>query len=93
MNLQTRECPHCGSSCGRDEADVGVGVIHGPWGCGNCGWSEDPAYDSRGGLRMDGDDRVRDPFGGIQHVDRIADTSPRGTVTLIDLLRDAPCKS
>ena len=24
--------------------DVGVGIIHGPWGC-YCGWSEDSDYD------------------------------------------------
>lgn len=38
------KCPKCGSECGRDEADVGVGVIYGPWGC-SCGWSEYEEYD------------------------------------------------
>jgi hypothetical protein len=37
-------CPRCGRDCGRDEADVGVGVIYGPWGC-FCGWSETADYD------------------------------------------------
>jgi hypothetical protein len=37
-------CPKCGEECDRDEVDVGVGVIYGPYGCG-CGWSEDPNYD------------------------------------------------
>lgn len=33
-------CPNCGEDgCHRDEVDVGVGVIFGPWGC-PCGWSE-----------------------------------------------------
>lgn len=36
-------CPRCGSSASRDEADVGVGVIYGPWGC-SCGWSESREY-------------------------------------------------
>ena len=41
-----KDCPNCGRCCARDEVDVGVGVMHGPWGCGGCGWSEDPYYDS-----------------------------------------------
>ena len=39
------KCPNCGESCDRDSVDVGVGVIHGPFGCANCGWSEDSKYD------------------------------------------------
>ncbi len=52
-------CPECGEGCGRDAADVGVGIIYGPWGCG-CGWSEDTEYshsdkyDSRGGYTPPG---------------------------------------
>lgn len=42
------DCPKCGEGCCRDDVDVGVGVIYGPWGCA-CGWSEDPYYDSSGG--------------------------------------------
>ncbi len=38
-------CPKCGEECHRDEVDVGVGVIHGPYGCPGCGWSEDDEYD------------------------------------------------
>lgn len=29
----------------RDSVDVGVGIIHGPYGCEECGWSEDSEYD------------------------------------------------
>jgi len=55
-------CPECKNECDRDEVDVGVGVITGPWGCTVCGWSEDPEYshnpdtriDSRGGYTPDG---------------------------------------
>lgn len=36
-------CPACGEDCYRESADVGVGVIFGPWGC-PCGWSEDERY-------------------------------------------------
>jgi transcription elongation factor Elf1 len=35
------KCPECGSTnCSRDEVDVGVGIMYGPWGCSSCGWSE-----------------------------------------------------
>lgn len=33
-------CPRCGGPCDRDEADVGIGVIGGPWGCPACHWIE-----------------------------------------------------
>jgi len=42
------DCPKCGHECMRDDVDVGVGVIYGPWGC-YCGWSEDPRYDASDG--------------------------------------------
>jgi len=42
-------CPLCNESCERDEVDVGVGVIFGPYGCWRCKWSEDPRYDSSKG--------------------------------------------
>lgn len=41
-------CPKCNEPCDRDSADVGVGVIYGPYGCCACGWSEDSAYDLSG---------------------------------------------
>lgn len=41
-------CPRCGSEVERDEVDVGVGYIYGPYGC-MCGWSEDPEYDCSDG--------------------------------------------
>ncbi len=33
-------CPKCGADCWRESADVGVGIIYGPWGCPECCWSE-----------------------------------------------------
>ena len=71
MSRETCDCPHCGSACDRDSVDVGVGVIHGPWGCAHCGWSENPEYDCRESIRRDGDDRVLDQYGSSHHVDRI----------------------
>ena len=43
------KCPKCNEPCDRDSVDVGVGVIHGPYGCCACGWSEDPGYDLSSG--------------------------------------------
>jgi hypothetical protein len=37
-------CPKCGHDCDRDEVDIGVGMMYGPYGC-SCGWSENPKYD------------------------------------------------
>lgn len=34
-------CPKCGTACERDEADVGIGTIGGPWGCPACHWFEE----------------------------------------------------
>ena len=39
------DCKKCGQECYRESVDVGVGVLHGPWGCPCCGWSDDPEYD------------------------------------------------
>jgi hypothetical protein len=57
------KCPKCGcTELHRESVDVGVGVgiIHGPWGCPQCRWSEDPKYDcseeqkySEGGYYLD----------------------------------------
>lgn len=39
------KCPLCASPIAdRPEVDVGVGVIHGPWHCFDCGWSEPWLY-------------------------------------------------
>ena len=43
------ECPKCGGECFRDEVDVGVGTIYGPYGCPECSWSESPEYDGSEG--------------------------------------------
>lgn len=66
MTSESCDCPHCGEGCDRESVDVGVGVIHGPWGCAGCGWSSDSRYDSRAGVRRDGADRVYDQY-GVRH--------------------------
>lgn len=45
----TSPCPKCGEALlWRESADVGIGIIYGPWGC-ECGWSESAEYDRREG--------------------------------------------
>jgi len=35
------KCPECGSeNIWREEVDVGVGTVRGPYHCNDCGWSE-----------------------------------------------------
>jgi len=50
-------CPRCNyDNLWREHADVGIGVIYGPWGCSMCGWSEYEEYDLDfgGGVQDDG---------------------------------------
>lgn len=61
-------CPKCEEECWRDDVDVGVGVIYGPYGCPRCGWSEDPQYDASEGespKQKEYPDWMVDPFGGM----------------------------
>lgn len=64
--MQEGVCPRCNErELYQDSVDVGVGVIHGPWGCPCCGWSESEKYDLKfgGGLQEDGS--YLDPYGGL----------------------------
>ena len=36
-----QKCPKCGSGTTREEVDIGVGMMHGPARCNNCGWSQE----------------------------------------------------
>ena len=60
------KCPKCGGDCWRDDVDVGVGIIYGPWGCEDCGWSEDPRYDMTNVDNRKPDERggYKDQYGG-----------------------------
>jgi len=60
-------CPKCGREAWRDEADVGVGIIYGPYGC-PCGWSESPEYDLSEGPRVTPEGYVVDQWGGATPV-------------------------
>lgn len=55
--MTEKTCPVCGADAWRESADVGVGIIYGPFGCSECGWSEDEEYDQitgKGGVQADG---------------------------------------
>jgi hypothetical protein len=56
-------CERCGNECTRDEVDVGVGTMYGPWGCGRCGWSDDPRYDLQNIEQPE--NGTRDQWGGF----------------------------
>ena len=59
------KCPKCNDDCERDSVDVGVGIIHGPFGCPGCGWSESEEYDlSEGKDPLDEKGGAIDQYGG-----------------------------
>lgn len=34
-------CPECGEETTCDEVDIGVGIMHSPYRCNNCGWNQE----------------------------------------------------
>lgn len=62
------KCENCGEECWRDSADVGVGVIYGPWGC-PCGWSESEEYNQLSGPKKTDLGGIIDQFGIVTPVD------------------------
>ena len=86
-NELTMTCPICGDNCMRDEVDIGVGTIYGPFGC-PCGWSESAEYDRSNGespanIAEVDSDRVTDQFGVSYSKTRMAE---EGKEALEDLL-------
>ena len=60
------KCPKCDSSeVWRDSVDVGVGIMHGPYGCSGCGWSEDNKYDISEGQKYSESGCLLDQWGGL----------------------------
>lgn len=68
------KCPKCGcEEIYRDEVDIGVGRIAGPYGCPQCGWSQDEEYDlSDGRSPIDENGGAIDQYGGYH---------PAGSIT------------
>lgn len=65
MNIEQQICPKCHTTCQRDSVDIGVGTIHGPWGCPACAWSESKQYDlSDGQNPIDEKGGAIDQYGG-----------------------------
>lgn len=63
-------CPRCGETeLWRESADVGVGIIYGPYGCPCCGWSENEEYDLQKGGGVQPDGSYIDPYGGLLPAD------------------------
>lgn len=60
---RTMDCPHCRRPAHRDEVDVGVGIMCGPFGC-PCGWSESEEYDASDGPKLTADGYELDQWGG-----------------------------
>jgi hypothetical protein len=59
-------CPKCGSKdLYRDSVDVGIGIMYGPYGCDECGWSSDPKYDLSEEPKIDPSGYIVDQWGGL----------------------------
>ena len=71
------KCPKCNEECERDSVDIGVGIIHGPYGCPCCGWSEDSDYD------LSGDKEALDEKGGA--IDQYGGYWPPGSARAMAL--------
>lgn len=73
-----KPCEKCSSPCLQESVDVGVGIIYGPWGCPDCGWSEDKQYDCSNGLlplHPDYPGRFVDQFGSAHSVVRVMENT------------------
>lgn len=83
------DCPKCGEECWRDDVDVGVGIIYGPYGCPGCGWSEDREYDHSNGVapaQTEHPDWYVTQWGQMVHKDRLREGAARFGIdpTVID---------
>jgi len=63
---ESMKCDKCNAECHRDDVDIGVGVIYGPYGCPECGWSQDPEYDcSEGRSIIHESGWTKNQYGGL----------------------------
>lgn len=58
------KCPKCEYPCERESVDIEVGIIHGPYGCPACGWSEMREYDISDGQNRERNGGIVDQYGG-----------------------------
>lgn len=98
MNSLTMNCPLCGDNCMRDEVDIGVGTIYGPFGCPSCGWSESAEYDRSNGespanIAEAGSDRVTDQYGVNHSKTRMAEEGKEALEDLLNAIIDFPRKT
>lgn len=65
MNQEQFTCPKCHCpECWRDSVHNGIAMLYGPWGCPECGWSEDSEFDVSNGPKITDDGYRLDQFGG-----------------------------
>lgn len=62
-------CPGCGEEMSREEVDIGVGIIYGPYGCW-CGYSEYPKQPDRPGWWTD-------QWGVSHNINRVVESCAR----------------
>jgi hypothetical protein len=90
---EDRVCPKCGGEIWRDAVDVGVGIIYGPYGCNECGWSESEEYDlSMKETALTEDGGAIDQWGGyhppgstIALAYRLAENTDRAPFSLVEV--------
>ncbi len=63
----------------RESVDVGIGIMHGPWGCPTCRWSSDSQYDfsdlGRSQIRENG--WILDQWGVLTPPRKVIDIGPK----------------
>ena len=79
-------CPKCQSKCKREDVDVGVGVISGPYGCPTCGWSASPEYDLSTGRKYTENGYMLDQYGCAYPPGNRAYMAPDKPMTAYELI-------
>lgn len=69
MSERKMNCPKCETECDRESVHIGIGMIHGPWGCPFCGWSESSEYDLSEGQSPIRDNAIVDQWGGWRRIE------------------------
>jgi hypothetical protein len=56
-------CPKCSTQTFRESCHNGIMMIYGPYGCPECGWSENPEYDCSHGPIVTENGSIIDQWG------------------------------